>query len=151
MAGTDTYHGQCACGSIRYRVCGSPAMVGYCHCEDCRKSCGSVVAALAGFRREGFKLLSGNPTYFSNTPEVTRSFCHRCGSPLFYENQNFVENIYIHIGTFDHPECLPADRHTWTKSRVSRLNIADDLPQYEQLSNAGLSENTPAYKRPDQP
>ena len=140
--------GGCACGAIRYALSGSPAMVVYCHCDECRKSCGSVVGVMAGFERSGFELINGEPEIFKSTPSVKRSFCKTCGSPLFYENQNFPENIYIHIGSFDHPENLPPDRHSWVSERICWYKIDDDLTQYDQLSNAGLPDNTPPYNKP---
>jgi GNAT superfamily N-acetyltransferase len=148
MAESDQYSGGCFCGAIRYQVSGPPAMVAYCHCDDCRKSGGSVVAALAGFRRDGFEIVNGNPASFGATPAVKRSFCNTCGSPLFYENQDFPENIYIHIGGFDQAEELPPDRHTWVSHRISWHEIHDNLAQYEKLSNAGLPGNTPPYAKP---
>lgn len=144
----ELYSGGCVCGAIRYRVLGPPAMVAYCHCHDCRKSSGSVVSVLAGFQKVGFELSDGNPTCFEATPTVKRSFCKSCGTPLFYENQHFHENIYIHIGSFDHPEELPPDRHTWVSDRISWHEIKDNLKQYDQLSNVGLPGNTPPYEKP---
>ena len=47
MSETKQYNGGCICGTNRYKVFGPPAMVAYCHCEDCRMSTGSVVAVLA--------------------------------------------------------------------------------------------------------
>ena len=93
-------------------------------------------------------MANGNPANFSANPAVKRSFCNTCGTPLFYENQGFPENIYIHIGSFDQPEELPPDRHTWVCDRVSWHEIKDDLTQYENLSNAGLADNTPPYEKP---
>jgi hypothetical protein len=144
----ELYSGGCVCGAIRYRVLGPPAMVAYCHCADCRKSSGSIVSVLAGFRKVGFELENGNPTCFEATLTVKRSFCKSCGTPLFYDNKYFPENTYIHIGSFDHPEELPPDRHTWVSERISWHDINDNLKQYDQLSNAGLPGNTPSYEKP---
>ena len=149
MGSDDKHTGGCACGTVRYRVGGEPVMIAYCHCEDCRRSSGSAVAVLAGFRRADFEMLQGSPEYYSSTPEVKRGFCPRCGSPLSYENRDFEENVYLHIGSFDSPESLPPDRHTFTSERISWHRIDDDLTQYQQLSNAGQANNTPPYRKPE--
>ena len=81
----ELYSGGCVCGAIRYRVLGPPAMVTYCHCDDCRKNSGSIVSVLAGFQQAGFELERGNPTSFEATPTVKRSFCKSCGTPLKVE------------------------------------------------------------------
>ena len=145
MNSSEQYSGGCVCGEIRYQVAGPPAMIAYCHCEDCRKMGGSVMAVLAGFAREGFNLLQGDARSFGRLPGVLRSFCSTCGTSLFYENQSFPENFYIHIGSFDDPEQLPPDRHTWVSSRISWHKIDDDLTQYQCLSNSGKAGNTPPY------
>ena len=149
MTEHEMYSGGCACNEIRYKVYGPPVMVAYCHCDDCRKSSGSVVSVLAGMQRSGFELINGKPAYFDATPAVKRSFCRTCGAPLFYDNLNFPENIYIQIGSFDDPHQLPPDRHTWVCERISWHEIKDNLTQYSQLSNQGLAGNTPPYRVPD--
>ena len=149
MTEHETYSGGCACNEIRYKVYGPPVMVTYCHCDDCRKSSGSVVSVIAGFQKSGFELINGNPTYFDATPVVKRSFCRTCGAPLFYDNLNFPENIYIQMGSFDDPRQLPPDRHTWVCERISWHEITDNLRQYKQFSNEGLAGNTPPYEVPD--
>jgi hypothetical protein len=147
MAIDEMFSGGCACGDIRYRVSGPPVMVEYCHCDDCRKSSGSAVAALAGFRQNGFEILDGLPHYYDATSAVKRSFCGNCGSPLFYQNQDFPEDIYIHLGSFDQPEALPPDRHVWVSERIPWHKIKDGLPQYDQFSGTGLPEGAPPYKK----
>ncbi|MDH3692791.1 MAG: GFA family protein [Gammaproteobacteria bacterium] len=142
------YNGGCGCGAIRYQVYGPPVMVEYCHCDDCRESSGSAVTVLAGFRQNGFEILDGLPLYYDATSAVKRSFCGTCGSPLFYENQDYPEDIYIHLGSFDQPEELPPDRHVWVSERISWHEIKDGLSQYEQFSSAGLPEGAPPYKKP---
>jgi len=143
-----SYTGSCSCGAIRYRVYGPPVMVEYCHCDDCRKSSGSAVSALAGFRRGGFEILDGLPTYHNATPEVKRSFCGTCGSPLFYENQEYPEDIYINLGSFDELEELPPDRHVWVSERISWYQIRDNLSQFSQFSGTGSSETATPHKKP---
>ena len=148
MGGTEQYGGGCRCGAIRYRISGAPVMVEYCHCHSCRKSSGSVVASLAGFRREGFELLSGSPTFFEGTPGVKRSFCGTCGSPLFYENSDYPDEVYVSLGSFDRPEALPPDRHVWTSGKIGWYRIGNDLPQYAEFSGSGSAEAAVPYKRP---
>ncbi len=143
------YFGGCFCDAIRYQVCGPPVMVEYCHCGDCRKSGGSAVTVFAGFRRDGFEIINGIPTYFDATSVVKRSFCGTCGTPLFYENQDYPDDIYIHLGSFDQPEELPPDRHVWVSERISWYEIKDNLSQYDQFSSAGLPGGAPPYKKPN--
>lgn len=149
MAVRESFSGGCRCGAIRYHVSGPPVMVEYCHCESCRRSSGSAVSVLAGFSREGFEILHGSPTDYESTPVVKRSFCGVCGSPLFYANQEYPDEVYISIGSFDEPEELPPDRHVWVSEGISWHRILDDLPQYEQFSGTASPEGAAPYKRPE--
>lgn len=147
MSESERYDGGCRCGAIRYRAGGDPVMVEYCHCDSCRKASGSVVMAFAGFPREGLEILTGEAASFEGAPGVTRRFCGTCGSPLFYENADYPDEIYICLGSFNRPEALPPDRHVWTSDKIAWHEIGDDLPQYAGFSGAGGS--AVPYKRPD--
>ena len=149
MNEAEHHSGGCRCGAIRYHFSGTPVMVEYCHCDSCRKASGSVVASVAGFRREGFNLISGNPTYFESAPGVKRSFCGVCGSPLFYENEDYPDEIYVSLGSFDRLEELPPDRHDWTSDKIGWYRIGDDLPQYAQFSGTGSAKAAVPYKKSD--
>jgi len=151
MTERELFNGGCRCGAIRYRVSGPPVMVEYCHCDSCRRSSGSAVTVLAGFPRDGFEILNGLPTYYESTPVVKRSFCGICGSPLFYENQEYPDEVYISLGSFDQPEQLPPDRHVWVSERITWHRIGDDLSQYDQFSGTGSAEGAVPYKRSKRP
>ena len=141
MKENEVYSGRCGCGAIRYHVYGPPVMVEYCHCGSCRKSYGSVVSVLAGFRRDGFQIDDGVPTYYDSSSDVKRSFCGTCGTPLFYENQSYPDDVYISLGSFDDPGKLPPDRHVWASERISWYQIRDELPCHGQFSSAGTAED----------
>ena len=36
MSDTSVYAGRCFCGAVELTVTGAPAVMGYCHCADCR-------------------------------------------------------------------------------------------------------------------
>jgi hypothetical protein len=150
MTEREKFEGGCRCRTIRYSVLGPPVMVEYCHCNSCRTSCGSVVSVLAGFRRTGFVIHNGIPTYYDSSPSVKRSFCGTCGTPLFYENSDYPDDVYISLGSFDQPEELPPDRHVWESDRVSWYQTNDELPHYNQFSNTGSVESAIRKKGSDE-
>ncbi len=140
MADRELFNGGCRCGAICYRVFGPPVMIEYCHCDSCRRSSGSAVSVLAGFPRDGFEIITGSPTCYESNAIVKRSFCGICGSPLFYENQDYPDEVYISLGSFDQPEKLPPDRHVWVSERITWHQIGDDLSQFDQFSSTDSSE-----------
>ena len=142
------YQGRCHCGVIRYRVKGKPIMVEYCHCESCRRLSGSVVTTFIGYTRESFEMIGGEPIYYQSSSRTRRSFCGVCGTRLFYENDDYPEDIYISVGTLGDIETWPPDRHVWVSDKVSWYVIGDDLAQYDGFSGSGAAVDGIYYNKP---
>lgn len=118
--------GGCLCGAVRYRATGDPKWVAYCHCASCRRATGAPVTAYAGFERDHFAYLEGDPPRFRSSPGVTRSFCGRCGTPLTYEGERWPSEVHIHLGTLDRPEQLVPQKHAFADERLAWLRL--ELP-----------------------
>ena len=41
MPNTQTISGSCLCGQVKYKATAVPLFQAHCHCQDCRKNCGS--------------------------------------------------------------------------------------------------------------
>jgi len=77
--------GGCLCGAVRYSVAGALRPVVVCHCTQCRRMTGHVMAATAA-RRGDFRLVSERELkWYAASNEARRGFCGRCGSTLFWE------------------------------------------------------------------
>ena len=62
MSGQDkSREGGCLCGAVRYRIQGAPNWVAHCHCNSCRRACGSVVMTWAGYPAENYRITRGSP------------------------------------------------------------------------------------------
>src|SRR5260370_2907280 len=86
--------GGCLCGAVRYSVAGDRRPVVMCHCTQCRRMTGHVMAATAA-RRADFHLVSERELkWYTASNEARRGFCGRCGSTLFWEG---VGRDYISI------------------------------------------------------
>jgi adenylate cyclase len=130
-----THTGGCMCGSVRYEVAGEPMEVGYCHCQMCQKSLGSVFGVFAIFDRQGFRFTEGEPRFYRSSHAKQRSFCPNCGSPLTMWNADkaIQTHVGILIGTLDHPEHFPPERysgnHSGIESQVPWFKMDDGLPR----------------------
>ena len=92
--------GGCLCGAVRYEVRGALRPVVMCHCTQCRRMTGHVMAA-TGARHADFRLLSEDGLgWYASSAEARRGFCTRCGSTLFWQG---VGRDYVSIaaGTLD--------------------------------------------------
>jgi hypothetical protein len=111
--------GGCRCGAVEVRATGSPTVVVYCHCRDCRRSSGAPVSLFAGYRAERVELPGGRPKGYESSPGVYRSFCGTCGTPISFEDER-----------------LPGEteEHEWWSRRLRWFDVRDGLPRHEESS-----------------
>jgi hypothetical protein len=121
--------GRCLCGAVRYRVTGEPLWVAHCHCESCRRATSAAFATYAGFPRESFTFVAGEPGVFQSSPGVERRFCTRCGSPLTYEGERWPTQTHIFVCSLERPGELQPTAHVYTTEQVPWIHLADNLPR----------------------
>ncbi len=123
-----TLAGGCLCGAIRYEATVSESENWYCHCRMCQKATGSAVSTSAIVKKDQLRLLKGAAKFYQSSDDHERGFCANCGSPMFFRPVN-EDWIAILTGTLDDPELAPPQGHYGVESRISWLNIVDDLIQ----------------------
>ena len=91
------------------------------------------MATLAVFRAEQVTFSGTGRKAYPSAPGVERAFCPECGTPLTWETDFKKEGriCAIHISTFDDPEVLPPDGHSFYTERISWFEVADTLPRHE--------------------
>jgi hypothetical protein len=120
--------GGCLCGAVRYRVHGPLRAVVMCHCTQCRRSTGHVMAATAA-RRADFRLVSdGELRWYESSGEARRGFCGRCGSTLFWEGVG-LDRISIAAGTLDDTRGLRIACHIFVADKGDYYDIEPGAPQ----------------------
>jgi hypothetical protein len=120
--------GGCLCGAVRYEVRGKLRPVVMCHCTQCRRMTGHVMAATAA-RRADFRLVAdGELSWYRSSATARRGFCARCGSTLFWEG---VGRDYVSIaaGTLDDASGLTIACHIFVAEKGAYYEIADAAPQ----------------------
>jgi hypothetical protein len=83
----------------------------------------------AEFEKDAYVILRGTPKNYQSSPNVVRTFCENCGSPLNYLDSELLDKVEIPIGVFDDPESLVPQEHIWTSRKPSWVLICDDLPR----------------------
>lgn len=88
MAKQNEYQGSCFCGEVQFTVSGTPAGMGFCHCESCRQWSAGPVNAFTLWHPESVKITRGGERIarFNKTPRSTRQWCSKCGGHLFTEH-----------------------------------------------------------------
>jgi len=120
--------GGCLCGAVRYEVRGKLRPVVMCHCTQCRRMTGHVMAATAA-RRADFRLVSSAElAWYASSPEARRGFCARCGSTLFWEGGG-RDYLSIAAGTLDDASGLSIACHIFVADKGHYYEITDSAPQ----------------------
>jgi len=99
----------------------------------CRKAHGSVFTTWAKVRREDFSYSAGTEylVEYQSSPEVTRSFCRRCGGRFVYDWPSVApEYLWVAAGTFDDDPGMRPACHIFVDSKADWYEITDSLPQY---------------------
>lgn len=125
--------GGCFCGHVRYEAGGTPFHPTICHCSMCRRVAGSPMVAWFSVPRTEYRVVAGEPTRFASSPDATRSFCPRCGTPLTFEARYSPDEIDITTVSLDDPEAMPPADHTRTATQLSWVHLDDGLPAYPEL------------------
>jgi hypothetical protein len=130
MTEEKVFTGGCLCGRVRYEA-RDPIDAGYCHCRLCQRASGAPVLAWAAFAQTIFLYYEGEPATYPSSAEGRREFCARCGTQIAFRDTRTPDRIDINVGSLDDPAVIEPTYHIWIGSRIPWLEIADDLPRYE--------------------
>lgn len=84
----ETHQGSCFCGAVGIEVTGSPAAMGYCHCESCRHWSAGPVNAFSLWKPDAVKITRGADKLarFNRTEHSIRRWCTDCGGHVLTEH-----------------------------------------------------------------
>jgi hypothetical protein len=96
--------GACACGGVRFEIDVPAVWAWHDHSAASRRAQGCAYATYVGTWKSRFRLLEGEDLVSRFCDEATgaeRSFCARCGTPLFYERAHAPKMLNIPRALFD--------------------------------------------------
>ncbi len=124
--------GRCHCGRVTYKSTLPVNWSCYCHCEDCRRSTGSVAAAFIGIDREAFEWTGDIPKIYNSSKGVRRHFCPTCGTPMAFDADHYDTEIHLYTGTLDHPEDAPATFSVYAGEKLPWVHLDEGLKAYSK-------------------
>jgi hypothetical protein len=130
----DIAEGGCLCGAIRFRITGAPLATSLCHCQTCRHASGAPSVAWVVVRKTDLEIVKGQLRSFRSSPDVLRTFCADCGTPLTYQRADSPDSVDITTVTLDHPEQFPPSREIWIEHRLPWEALNADLRHYPRSS-----------------
>lgn len=130
------FSGGCLCGSVRYKVSSDPSFVLNCHCEDCRRSTGSVYGTNV-FVDEDKVQITGEVSLYVHTAdsgnEMTKRFCPNCGTLLFGNSSGRQNSVSIRGGTIDQFDLIKPQMNVFVAKKIESTPINDSLPRSEGM------------------
>jgi hypothetical protein len=96
--------GRCLCGAVRFEIDVPARWAWHDHTAATRRAHGAVYATYVGSWRKRLRVTAGEPciTRFEDTAtRSVRSFCARCGTPLFYERARSPHMVNIPRALFE--------------------------------------------------
>lgn len=124
----DRKTGGCLCKSVHFEVDGTLNAIVACHCSQCAKTSGNFATMTSTAAANVTMLSDETLRWFPSSENVTRGFCSRCGSNLFWK-QTGSADIYITAGTIDKPVGVKIGEHIYVASKSDYYEITDGLPQ----------------------
>ncbi len=126
-----TYKGSCFCGTVEIEVTGEPEVMGYCHCESCRKWSAGPVNAFTLWKPESVKVTKGAEKvgHFMKTETSERRFCMECGGNIMTDHPTWgVTDVYA--ATIPSLVFKPAIHVNYAETV---LRIPDGLPKFKDM------------------
>ena len=122
-AGIQTSEGACVCGAVRFEIDAPARWAWHDHSDASRRAQGCACVTYVGAYRSRFRLIEGEAelaAYDDPAAGTRRTFCRRCGTPLFYERHRSPTMINI-------PRALFAER----TGREARYHMhMDEAPDW---------------------
>ena len=99
---------------MRYSIRSEPLISGNCQCRTCRRASAAAIVPLLTVSSEHFVFSAGRPTEYNSSPQATRTFWGRCGTPLTYWHTSYEgKKIDVTTVSLDDPEAFPPQDHIW--------------------------------------
>ncbi|HUR41559.1 MAG TPA: GFA family protein [Verrucomicrobiae bacterium] len=125
---TDTMHGGCACGRIRFtaEVAGDEAYL--CHCRMCQRASGNVSLAMIGIEQASVRW-STEPDWYRSSAIAQRPFCATCGTSLGFRYDKDTTRMDLAVASFDDPARFRPTAHFGAESVLEAWIDTSHLPR----------------------
>ncbi len=148
----EIHSGGCACGAVRYRVHGKPAVGLVCHCRFCQRRLASAFAVIAYFDEKSVEFVQGQLAEWEHRSDASgrwlrMSFCPTCGTTVSHTAEVRPGMRGVAAGTFDDPDWFVIDRHVWTQSKRPWISIPQGVATYPQGSVGSPPPNSSASSK----
>jgi len=126
-----TVRGACLCGAVQFEVDLPTRFCVHCHCSMCQRNHGAAFVTWFAVPKSQFRVIDGESalTRYQSSDKGTRSFCSRCGSSLFCENERDADIIDITLASMSAPIDIAPQAHIYFDTHADWVNVGDELPK----------------------
>ena len=131
MTNEKKYTGSCFCGAVQLEVTGTPAGMGYCHCDSCRHWSAGPINAFSLWPPAQVKVTAGTEHIetYHKTENSYRKWCKKCGGHLMSEHPGMgLTDVYAAIL----PE-LPFAPGLHVFYGEAKVRVKDGLPKFKDM------------------
>ncbi len=123
--------GSCLCGQVRFEISLPTLFCAHCHCTMCQRNHGAGYVTWFGVLRSQLRILEGKGALvdYRSSEHGTRSFCSRCGSSLFCENQQHPDRIDVVLANMAEAIDRAPQLHIHIDSKADWIELGDHLPR----------------------
>jgi hypothetical protein len=75
-----------------------------------------------------WRWISEAPKVYKSSPEVERTFCGNCGTPLSFRSEKMSGVMHLFVAALDEPEKFEPTLHAAIEEKLPWLKLADGLP-----------------------
>jgi hypothetical protein len=127
----DTCKGSCFCGEVEFEAAGAPAVMGYCHCADCKDWSAAPINAFSLWKPDSIRITKGEGSVgtYNKTDNSYRKFCKVCGGHIMTDHpgMGLIDVYAALLQDFNYEPAL----HVHYGSKM--MSIKDGLPKFKDL------------------
>jgi len=120
----------CYCGTVKIEAEGDPAMCVACHCDDCRRHCGSIFQAAYLFPADKVKVSGGTITKGISGMSHRQS-CAKCGGIAYDDKKHTPMNMIMVPAGLSKEKKFEPSMHLMYGMRIYDCN--DGKPKYKDF------------------
>jgi hypothetical protein len=129
------FRGTCACGAVTYECIAAPLRMVNCYCADCQRASGGAFSPTIVVPTEALTVV-GDVCSFEVTADsgaiARRSFCGRCGTPLFSNSSARPTVTGIKAGSLDDGSWFAPSAEYWCSSKLPWHESASTVEKFER-------------------
>ena len=135
-----THSARCFCGAVEVELSGSPAAMGYCHCESCRRWSAGPINAFSLWPKDAVRIVKGEEQLgsFSKNPTSIRQWCNRCGGHVLTDHPHWgLVDVYAAvIDDFDFKPGVHVNYQETVLPMTDGITKIKDLPK--EMGGSGV-------------